>query len=225
MITSFHRHSVLDLLDFLRIRSWFNQAFGTRMVAKHQAPKLEPDSGWTSAVQREGSDRLDPQDLRPATGSRSLEDRASRGWSASDRLRPLRRARLRTVFSISFTSVRYDRYRLRVVYRFRGDAMHRRARLGLAQQRGDAALSGSEDDDSGAASFQFRSKGQFLGGDGTNPRRPEISALPVRMLSSRVALEQAHCINSNSKTCHGDELGHGGIRSRRCRRGQAFHRW
>ena len=53
--------------------------------------------------------------------------------------------------------------------------------------------------------FPVSIEGQFLGGDGTNERSTGNLCTPGTNVVIKGALEQAHCINSSSKTCHGDE--------------------
>ena len=53
--------------------------------------------------------------------------------------------------------------------------------------------------------FPVSIEGQFLGGDGTTPRTTGNLCTPGTNVVMGGELKQQHCINSSSKTCHGDE--------------------
>ena len=97
-----------------------------------------------------------------------------------------------------------DRYRLRVVYRFRGDQCP--GGPGWAWRNSGVMLHCQDprtmtlDQD-----FPVSIEGQFLGGDGTSPRTTGNLCTPGTNVVMEGKLNQQHCINSSSKTCHGDE--------------------
>ena len=96
-----------------------------------------------------------------------------------------------------------DRYRLRVVYRFRGDQCP--GGPGWAWRNSGVMLHCQDprtmtlDQD-----FPVSIEGQFLGGDGTSPRTTGNLCTPGTNVVMDGTLKQQHCINSTSKTCHGD---------------------
>ena len=97
-----------------------------------------------------------------------------------------------------------DRYRLRVVYRFRGDQCPggpgwawRNSGVMLHCQDPRTMMLNQE--------FPVSIEGQFLGGDGTSPRTTGNLCTPGTNVVMDGELKQQHCINSTSKTCHGDE--------------------
>ena len=53
--------------------------------------------------------------------------------------------------------------------------------------------------------FPVSIEGQFLGGDGTTPRTTGNLCTPGTNVVFKGELDQRHCINSSSRTCHGDD--------------------
>ena len=53
--------------------------------------------------------------------------------------------------------------------------------------------------------FPVSIEGQFLGGDGTSPRTTGNLCTPGTNVVMNGELQQQHCINSSSKTRHGDD--------------------
>ena len=102
-----------------------------------------------------------------------------------------------------FHELPLDRYRLRVVYRFRGEQCP--GGPGWAWRNSGVMLhcqdprSMSLDQD-----FPVSIEAQFLGGDGSSDRTTGNLCTPGTNVVMGGELIQQHCINSNSKTCHGD---------------------
>jgi hypothetical protein len=98
----------------------------------------------------------------------------------------------------------FDRYRLRVVYRFRGTQCTEGPgwawrNSGVMLHCQDPATMSLEQH------FPVSIEGQFLGGDGTSKRSTGNLCTPGTNVVMDGTLQQAHCVNSTSKTCHGDD--------------------
>ena len=97
-----------------------------------------------------------------------------------------------------------SRYRLRVEYRFHGDQAE--GGPGWAWRNSGAMLHCQNPRSMTLEqSFPVSIEGQFLGGDGTNPRPTMNLCTPGTNIVLNDKLDTRHCINSNSTTCHGDE--------------------
>ena len=97
----------------------------------------------------------------------------------------------------------YDRYRLRVVYRFHGEQCPDGP--GWAWRNSGVMLHCQDPKTMTLEQhFPVSIEGQFLGGDGTNPRPTGNLCTPGTNVVIKGGLELAHCINSKSTTCHGD---------------------
>ena len=97
-----------------------------------------------------------------------------------------------------------DRYRLRVEYRFQGDQAQ--GGPGWAWRNSGAMLHCQNPRSMTLGqSFPVSIEGQFLGGDGTNPRPTMNLCTPGTNVVINEKLDTRHCINSNSTTCHGDQ--------------------
>jgi hypothetical protein len=98
----------------------------------------------------------------------------------------------------------FSRYRLRVEYRFHG--AQAKGGPGWAWRNSGAMLHCQHP---GSMSlhqeFPVSIEGQFLGGDGTNPRTTGNLCTPGTNVVLDGKLDTRHCINSNSKTMHGDQ--------------------
>lgn len=98
----------------------------------------------------------------------------------------------------------HDRYRLRVVYRFRGEQCT--GGPGWAWRNSGVMLHCQDPATMSLGQFfPVSIEGQFLGGDGTAERSTGNLCTPGTNVVINGALQQAHCVNSTSKTCHGDE--------------------
>lgn len=100
----------------------------------------------------------------------------------------------------------YSAYLLRIEYRFTGEQAP--GGEGWAWRNSGAMLHGQDpqtmlkDQD-----FPISIEGQLLGGDGTNERTTSNLCTPGTnvLMESKGELFTPHCINSNSKTYHGDQ--------------------
>ena len=103
-----------------------------------------------------------------------------------------------------FHELPLDRYRLRVVYRFRGEQCP--GGPGWAWRNSGVMLH-CQDPRSMSLDqhFPVSIEAQFLGGDGSNDRTTGNLCTPGTNVVMGGELIQQHCINSNSKTCHGDD--------------------
>ncbi|MEE2681971.1 MAG: DUF1080 domain-containing protein [Planctomycetota bacterium] len=98
----------------------------------------------------------------------------------------------------------FERYRLRVVYRFHGDQCP--GGPGWAWRNSGVMLHCQAPRSMGLEQeFPVSIEAQFLGGDGTAARTTGNHCTPGTNVVMGGELRQQHCINSNSKTCHGDE--------------------
>lgn len=95
-------------------------------------------------------------------------------------------------------------YRLRIEYRFVGDQVSGGA--DWAYRNSGAMLHGQPAASMGLyQSFPVSIEGQFLGGDGVNPRSTANLCTPGTDVKMADTLATDHCINSRSKTFHGDQ--------------------
>ena len=98
----------------------------------------------------------------------------------------------------------FDRYRLRVVYRFHGDQCP--GGPGWAWRNSGVMLHCQDPRTMELKQeFPVSIEGQFLGGDGSTPRTTGNLCTPGTNVVMNGALARQHCINSSSRTCHGDE--------------------
>lgn len=98
----------------------------------------------------------------------------------------------------------FERYRLRVEYRFHGDQVA--GGPGWAWRNSGAMLHCQDPKTMGRdQSFPVSIEGQFLGGDGSSPRTTGNLCTPGTNVVMKDRLERRHCINSSSETCHGDD--------------------
>jgi hypothetical protein len=98
----------------------------------------------------------------------------------------------------------FSNYRLRVEYRFHGEQVE--GGPGWAWRNSGAMLHCQDPGTMGIdQSFPVSIEGQLLGGDGTSERSTGNLCTPGTNVVMKGALEQRHCINSSSKTCHGDD--------------------
>lgn len=106
-------------------------------------------------------------------------------------------------FGHLFTERTYSRYRLRVVYRFVGEQCP--GGEGWAWRNSGAMLhSQSPWTMPTAQGFPVSVEAQFLGGDGVNERRTGNVCTPGTNVVIGGKLDLRHCIESSSKTVHGD---------------------
>ena len=182
--------------------SWLDRTFAIQESTDAQAVDSERDSGWI-----------------PLFNGKDLT-----GWTPKISGQPLGADPWRTVrvedgliridydkyegsfdnrFLHHFHDRPHDRYRLRVVYRFRGDQCSEGP--GWAWRNSGVMLHCQDPRTMGRDQFfPVSIEGQFLGGDGTNARSTGNLCTPGTNVVIKGSLEQAHCINSSSKTCHGD---------------------
>lgn len=98
----------------------------------------------------------------------------------------------------------YSYYLLKVEYRFIGDQA--KGGEGWATRNSGAMLHGQDpktilkDQD-----FPISIEGQLLGGDGTHERHTSNVCTPGTTIYMKDKLTTAHCLESNSKTYHGDQ--------------------
>ncbi len=98
----------------------------------------------------------------------------------------------------------FSNYRLRVEYRFVGEQAPGGA--GWALRNSGVMIHGQSPQSMGKGqSFPVSIEVQLLGGDGTNERTTGNLCTPGTHIVMDGKLEKKHCINSSSKTCHGEQ--------------------
>ncbi|MCH2149933.1 MAG: DUF1080 domain-containing protein, partial [Phycisphaerales bacterium] len=98
----------------------------------------------------------------------------------------------------------FSRYKLRFEYRFHGEQAQ--GGPGWAWRNSGAMLHCQHPGSMGLhQSFPVSIEGQLLGGDGTNERSTGNLCTPGTNVVMNGVLDTRHCINSNSKTMHGDQ--------------------
>lgn len=107
-------------------------------------------------------------------------------------------------FGHLFYKESFDHYLLRVEYRFVGEQMA--GGPGWAWRNSGLMLHGQTPESMGVTQeFPVSIEMQLLGGDGQNNRTNANLCTPGTNVVMGDKLDQRHCINSTSETCHGDE--------------------
>lgn len=111
---------------------------------------------------------------------------------------------LNSVFGHLFYKDSYSHYKLRVEYRFVGEQVNGGPTWAFRNNglmlHGQTPKSMEIDQD-----FPVSVEVQLLGGDGTNKRSTMNLCTPGTNVVMNGELRQEHCINSSSKTCHGNQ--------------------
>ena len=108
-----------------------------------------------------------------------------------------------STFGHLFYKTPYSHYRLRIEYRFTGEQL--KGGPGWALRNSGVMIHGQDpatmavDQD-----FPVSIEVQLLGGDGTRERTTLNLCTPGTHVFMNGELEKRHCINSKSRTCHGD---------------------
>ena len=182
--------------------SWLDRTFAIQESTDAQAVDSERDSGWIPL--------FNGKDLTGWTPKISGQPLGADPWRTvrvEDGLIRIDYDKYEGSFDNRFLHLfhdrPHDRYRLRVVYRFRGDQCSEGP--GWAWRNSGVMLHCQDPRTMGRDQFfPVSIEGQFLGGDGTNARSTGNLCTPGTNVVIKGSLEQAHCINSSSKTCHGD---------------------
>ena len=107
-------------------------------------------------------------------------------------------------FGHLFYKEEFSHYLLRVEYRFVGEQMS--GGPGWAWRNSGLMLHGQSPESMGVTQeFPVSIEMQLLGGDGQNTRTNANLCTPGTNVVIGEKLDQRHCINSTSETCHGDE--------------------
>lgn len=107
-------------------------------------------------------------------------------------------------FGHLFYKEEFSHYLLRVEYRFFGEQVQ--GGPGWAWRNSGLMLHGQRPETMGVTQeFPVSIEMQLLGGDGTNTRTNANLCTPGTNVVLNEKLDQRHCINSNSETCHGDD--------------------
>ena len=183
--------------------SWLDRTFAIQESTDAQAVDSERDSGWIPL--------FNGKDLTGWTPKISGQPLGADPWRTvrvEDGLIRIDYDKYEGPFDNRFLHLfhdrPHDRYRLRVVYRFRGDQCNEGP--GWAWRNSGVMLHCQDPRTMGRDQFfPVSVEGQFLGGDGTNARSTGNLCTPGTNVVIKGTLEQAHCINSSSKTCHGDD--------------------